>query len=136
MTTVVDTSIVIKWFVPESDHLSARRLLDDEPVLAAPDLLVSELANVAWKKARRGEINIAQARLIVSGFPNSGIDLLPSFAVRERALEIALELGHPAYDCFYIAVAENLKTAVVTADRRLHAVAADSAFAPLVRLLS
>ena len=134
--TIVDASIVIKWFVPESGHLSARRLLEEEPTLAAPDLLVSELTNVAWKKARRGEIDVAQARLIVSGFPNSGIDLLPSFAVRERALEIALSLGHPAYDCFYIAAAENLKTDVVTADRRLHAAVAESTFSPFVRLLS
>jgi predicted nucleic acid-binding protein len=36
-----------------------------------------------------------------------------------RALEIAAELRHPAYDCFYLALAQERRAQLVTADRRL-----------------
>jgi predicted nucleic acid-binding protein len=36
-----------------------------------------------------------------------------------RALEIAAELRHPAYDCFYLALAEERSAKLITADRRL-----------------
>lgn len=136
MTTVVDAGVVIKWFVPEADHKAARALLQNEASLTAPDLLVSEVTNIAWKKTVRNEIGHAQARLIVSGFRKSGIELLPSFPVRERALEIGLTLGHPTNDCFYIATAERLGVPFVTADRRLHAIAGDTIFKDLILPLS
>ncbi len=35
-----------------------------------------------------------------------------------RALELALELRHPVYDCVYLALAERLDRKLITADRR------------------
>lgn len=35
-----------------------------------------------------------------------------------RASELASLLDHPAYDCFYLALAEQRRAPVVTADRR------------------
>ena len=36
-----------------------------------------------------------------------------------RALDLSLLLNHPAYDCFYLALAEQLEIRLVTADTRL-----------------
>ena len=36
-----------------------------------------------------------------------------------QALEIAAELRHPTYDCFYLALARERRAKLVTADRRL-----------------
>ena len=44
-----------------------------------------------------------------------------------RATELACQLNHPAYDCFYLALAELLGTSVVTADRRFANKVADPA---------
>ena len=35
------------------------------------------------------------------------------------ALELAVSLGHPVYDCTYLALAHSLDLRLVTADRRL-----------------
>lgn len=47
---VVDASVVVKWFVDESDSPAARNLLQAHAAgtdsLVAPDLLVYEVANV------------------------------------------------------------------------------------------
>lgn len=136
MNWVVDASVVIKWFVPEEDQPAAYGLLQDENSLSAPDLLVAEMASIVWKKTVRKELASDQAHLIISGFPNSGIQLLPSLSLRERALEIALLLEHSAYDCFYIAAAERLDTPLVTADKRLLAAVRTTAFQDVVRPLA
>jgi predicted nucleic acid-binding protein len=36
------------------------------------------------------------------------------------AARLAIDLGHPAYDCFYLALAIQEQYPVVTADRRFH----------------
>ena len=53
----------------------------------------------------------------------------------DRALAIALDLRHPVYDCFYLALAEARGSRLVTADDRLLRVCARTPFAKLVRSL-
>src|SRR6266508_2506278 len=60
-------------------------------------------------------------------------ELVPSVALKDRALAIALELRHPAYDCFYLALAEMREVPLVTADDRLLRRCTNSPFAELVR---
>jgi predicted nucleic acid-binding protein len=53
------------------------------------------------------------------------------------AASLALELGHPIYDCLYLAMAIRENALVITADRRFRdAVDRSAARAGLVRLLS
>jgi predicted nucleic acid-binding protein len=49
-----------------------------------------------------------------------------------RALAIASAIEHPAYDCFYLALAELRDTRMVTADRRLQSRLAATPWAGLV----
>jgi len=116
MSFVIDASVAIKWFVREKGHEEARRLLEKPETLHAPDLLVPELTNVAWKKAMRGEIGrdhaVAIARVIRSG----ALMLYSSALFHERALELAFALDHPVYDCIYLACAEALGGTFITAD--------------------
>ena len=50
--------------------------------------------------------------------PRLFAELCPIAALAARALAIAEELRHPAYDCFYLALAEAKDARLVTADRR------------------
>ena len=52
--------------------------------------------------------------------------MLPLAPLAARALAIAAELRHPAYDCFYLALAEVRDLKLITADRRLVARLAES----------
>ena len=47
------------------------------------------------------------------------LEFRPTAPLASRAIELALELDHPVYDCFYLALAEAEKTELVTADLRL-----------------
>ena len=119
MIFIVDASVAIKWFVPETLRGEALRLIDDANQLYAPDLIVAEVTNTAWKKQRRGEITEAEAQAITQALPLYFISLPAAVDLAPRALEMALALGHPAYDCFYLACAEEVEGTLVTADERL-----------------
>ena len=45
--------------------------------------------------------------------------LIPIEDLRLRALELSLELDHPIYDCFYLALAERERALLVCVDASL-----------------
>ena len=131
MTLVVDTSVVLKWFLPEEASLAARALISR--ALVAPSLMRIELANALCSAVRRGQLSPLQASLSLAE-ATSMVSISP-MDVSARALEIALTLSHPAYDCVFLALAELLDTVVVTADARLGRACAGTAFADLLQPL-
>lgn len=135
MTLIVDASVAIKWFVKENLHDEALELLEHFDRLQAPELIVAEITNAVWKKRLRKEITKGQAWTIVSAIPNYIPVLYPILLDHERALEIAIFLGHPAYDCLYLACAERVGGTVVTADRTLLGKVKGSSFADLAAYL-
>jgi predicted nucleic acid-binding protein len=113
---LVDTSVALKWYAAEPDSECAERLLT--LALGAPDLILVELGNAIWKKVRLGEMTEDQAR---GAFPHllASIQLLPSAPHVPAALEHAMGLTHPVYDCVFLALAEAMGLPLITADIRL-----------------
>jgi predicted nucleic acid-binding protein len=116
---VLDASVVVKWFVEEPGTAAAMALLAQDESLIAPDLVVAEIANVAWKHLMRGDLQHAQLAHVPEVVPRMFAELWPTVWLARRAFEIAVELRHPVYDCFYLALAESEGAMLVTADRRL-----------------
>ncbi len=129
MIFVVDASVAIKWFVEEAGREAARRLLDKPETLHAPDFLVPECTNIAWKKASRREIGRGQAVAIAQAIRHGVPVLYPSVLFHERALELAFALDHSVYDCLYLACAEILGGILVSADMAFLEVARKAGFA-------
>ena len=132
MTHVVDTSVVLKWVVAEEDSDLALTWVGTP--LAAPDLIEAELANALWKKVRGEEIEPEQAMRAL-GETSGALALMPAAPLAERALAMALELSHPVYDCFFLALASNLEVQILTADKRLVRACAGTRYRQLVRPL-
>ena len=119
MKWVVDASVAAKWLAPEPDSPLAEALLDDE--LIAPDLLFAEVGNILWKKQLRGEMDAAATQIGARWLLQVPLQVHDSAGLLADALALALQLHHPAYDCFYLALARRVDAPLVTADRRLHA---------------
>ena len=119
MTLVVDSSVAFKWVVPEAGSEEARALRATDAHLIAPTAIMAEIGNALWKKTMRKEIGrgeaVAALRLALSHFA----EFISLDDIREAALEMAIELRHPIYDCFYLALAQRERCALITADRRL-----------------
>lgn len=119
MTWVVDASVAVKWFVDEVRSAEARAVLASGQQIIAPDLIIAETCNTAWKKVRRGDISREQGEAMVRALPSSFDRLAPTAPLSERALELAQRFDHPAYDCFYVALAESESAVLVTDDDKL-----------------
>ena len=123
---IVDASVVVKWFTTETLHEEARALLTQTEPLLAPDILPVEFANAMWAKARRHEIDAAEAERAIAAVSGRGLpELRASAPVMLRAFELARMLDHPVYDCVYLALADTLQMSLVTADGRFAAAARD-----------
>ncbi|MBI1941462.1 MAG: type II toxin-antitoxin system VapC family toxin [Acidobacteria bacterium] len=117
---VVDTSVAVKWYLQrdEANVKEAFRLLDDfrnrRCVLRAPELLLFEVANA-----------LASSRIEPSDLLEA-LDHLRSMeieleAVRWQTLTKAVEIAHACgatvYDSYFLSLALETNSILVTADR-------------------
>jgi predicted nucleic acid-binding protein len=120
---VVDGSVAAKWYFPEPGHEAADRVLAariaGERRLFAPDLIVPEFLNLVWKRVRRRECSREAAEQILELWDVDRPDVVASRELAAQAFELALSLGHPVYDCLYLALALELDAPLVTADQEL-----------------
>lgn len=72
-----------------------------------------------WKKIQRSECDRETAEAILALWETDRPSLLPSAELAPRGLALSLALGHPVYDCVYLAAAIECEAAFATADRRL-----------------
>ena len=93
--------------------------LRSEGDLIAPSLVASEIGSAIWKAARRGNISRADAQVAIEIVLLPFASLIPDEELRVRALSIAMELDHPIYDCFYLALAERERAPLISADKWL-----------------
>jgi predicted nucleic acid-binding protein len=131
---VVDASVALKWVFDEPESEAAVALRRDD--LIAPALWLAEAANAIWRRARIDELSTDEASSHLAELLNAPVASLPIEPHLERALALAMEIGHPTYDCIYLALALHLDTFVVTADRRFAAAASAAGLADRVRLLA
>jgi predicted nucleic acid-binding protein len=122
MTIVVDASVAAQWVLEQesSPRANALRL---EGGLIAPSLIAAEIGSALWKAVRRGVVtgDEALAAIEVALLPFEA--LIATEELRIRALALAVELQHPIYDCFYIALAEREQATLITADEGMIAAA-------------
>ena len=118
---VVDASVIVKWFLPEVGAVPAKALLAAGDELIAPELARIEVASALIRKGLREELTGADVESTLRAWfravSEGQILLLPNSEDIEAAAKLALELQHPLPDCLYLAVAERLGVALVTADR-------------------
>ena len=132
---VVDSNVVVKWFVDESLHAEARHIYKYQQDILAPEFVLVEVANVTWKKVRRKEIGADQAYEII----NLAFKALPGFIhspdILVQATKLAIELAHPVYDCLYLACINESRDALVTGDKRFFNKVKDTRFGDRIRFL-
>ncbi len=137
---VLDTSVAVKFHVPEEHHQKARQLQGrfEEGTLSllAPGTVLPEIFNAFWQKHRRKELTLEEVRQgweLISELPlalYAPEDLMP------RAVDIAFETSIIVYDALFLALAEDAETVVITADDRLLKALEGTAYSNLARPLT
>lgn len=125
---VLDTSVAVRWYVPEPGSSAALALLAEPHAWLAPRLLLTEFGAALFRKVGRGELTPAEATDAVESLlryaKRGTIRLAPDEALITQAFRLALLLHHKLPDCLYLALAEEEGAGLATADDRLGRLAA------------
>jgi predicted nucleic acid-binding protein len=116
---VVDASVVAAAFFQERYAKAAQQVLLSTGRLLAPDLLYAEVANVIWKRQRRGDIRADEAAELLGDILELPLEITTCKPLLSLALELAVRTGCTAYDCLYVALALQEQAVLITADQRL-----------------
>jgi predicted nucleic acid-binding protein len=120
LSYVIDASVAAKWILPEPDSDVAMVLLEQADArFHVPELCTAELANVLWKRSRRGEISSLDAVEAAAQLRDLPVRRHSHQTLITPALLIALQHGITVYDALYVALALSLDATVITADRTL-----------------
>jgi predicted nucleic acid-binding protein len=116
---VVDTSTVVKWYIPEQHHEQARALRDDfldgEHDLCAPALMPFEAVNALNYSGHYGGERLVEA---ADSLGKYGIELVAFQSVGPIAA-VTTSVGITAYDAAYVALAVERGATAYTADTKL-----------------
>lgn len=90
----VDSCVIAKWFLPESDSAQAQKLFADVIArgdrLIVLDLALAEVTNVIWKHFRAGRLTADEARAYVVDLQAVSVHFEPFSRYLDAALEIAM----------------------------------------------
>ncbi len=122
-TLVLDSSVAVKWYLPEELREEALRLSDkmsaDDVELLAPSTIGPEVFNALFQQHRRGNLSSGEVREFFVSFDEAPISLFEIDSLVSRACVISLEVGVIVYDALFLALAEEANTAMITADDKL-----------------
>ena len=130
MRLVVDSSVAVKWLIPEEYSHLALKLLKDFAEgaieLHAPLLLKYEVCNALRTYASRNIIAAESTYKLYDIFSQIEVSYHePSWEFLQASLKQAIEYGITVYDATYITLAQKLDAALITADKHLYQKAAD-----------
>lgn len=118
--SVLDASVVLKWFVDEADSVRALQLREEfykgTREIVVPDLLLFEVANALRYNPGFTAEEIKRA---IRTLFDMGLEVVaPTYSLVAEAIELAKSLDVTCYDAVYLALAEQLGFEFVTADER------------------
>ncbi|WP_216905504.1 type II toxin-antitoxin system VapC family toxin [Synechococcus sp. CCY 0621] len=120
---VLDASAVLRLITHDPIASGWAEQLGQAPLVLAPELMLTEVANALWKLQRGvGLAGMDPQQLLVDA-----ADLVdqiePDRHLQVEALALACHLNHPVYDCLYLALARREAALLLTADQRLRRLA-------------
>ena len=121
---VVDSNVLVKWFILE-DYSEYARLLRNDHLLGCveavtPRYALLEFYNALRKYYARGILDREKLAKIVDLFHEVKVTLVDiKRDVLDEALKYSLENHVTVYDAYYIVLAYKLDTLVYTADEKL-----------------
>lgn len=123
-TCVLDASAAIRVITGDPMASSWLEQLNQAPLVLAPELMLSEVANTLWKLQRSGSLNELDPLTLLADARDLVDQIEPDRHLQVEALALACHLDHPVYDCLYLALARREAALLLTADQRLQRLAA------------
>jgi predicted nucleic acid-binding protein len=120
---VIDASVAVKWFIDEDRSVDAQRLLAADADLMAPASILYEIFHALWDAARTRRLPGKRLPELAEVTPTPFALLVPIEQLYAAAAAMAQAHNLSIYDCAYVALAQREHAELITADKRMFAVA-------------
>lgn len=119
---VLDTSVIVKWFSLEENHEQSLRIrkgiVEGKINLVEPELIFYELTNALWFGKKFDNRKIGR---ILTAFRNLNPHIVPlNSELTTIILRLINKFPITTYDASFIALADELKISLITADTKHH----------------
>jgi len=126
---VLDTSVVVKWFLQEENSEVAetylQRLLEGQAIAFVPSSLFYELANVFWVR-RRDDVSEEDSLAIWEKLQKLPLTVVDWNELLPEAISLAYQHEIAVYDAVFVRLAQIKGCDLITADKKLITKIADS----------
>jgi predicted nucleic acid-binding protein len=115
---VVDTNLIGYLLLPSEHTLQVEQVLRRDPEWAAPLLWRSELRNVLAVQMRAGRFGLQHAQAVMTQ-AETLLHRREYTVASPRVLQLAASSGCSAYDCEFVALAQDLEVRLITVDKQV-----------------
>jgi predicted nucleic acid-binding protein len=115
--SVVDASVLVEYLAGGEHVEAARQAIRRERWVWAPALIDAEVGNALRRQVRTEEISARKAKSALEDFLDMRLQRVPHRSLVERAWQLRDNVSF--YDALYVALAEELRTPLLTLDARL-----------------
>ncbi len=119
MIIILDTSAAIDILLSEGNFEIFRREIEKADTVIAPEIYLSEIANVAWKYNKLAGFTHEESLNLA----DDGINLIDQFiSVKDmwkESLREAINNDHPVYDCLYMVCTRRNDGLLLSKDKKL-----------------
>ncbi len=98
-------------------------LIREAPLVLAPELMLTEVANTLWKLQRAEQLAGLNPQQLLAEARDLVDRVEPDRHLHVEAQALTCHLDHPVYDCLYLALVRREAATLLTADRHLRQLA-------------
>ena len=119
MILVIDASAAFALILEPIQHEDYRKEIERADTVIAPEIFISEVANVAWKYKKLAGFTHEETLTLAE----NGIELVDQFIpvneLWKESLREAINNDHPVYDFLYVICARRNDGILLTKDKKL-----------------
>ena len=123
LACVLDASAAVRLALGDAAASGLAESIRSAALVLAPELMLTEVANTFWKLQRADQLAGLNPQQLLLDARELVDRVEPDRHLQAEALALACHLNHPVYDCLYLALARREAATLVSADRRLNALA-------------
>ncbi|MFM7547694.1 MAG: type II toxin-antitoxin system VapC family toxin [Cyanobacteriota bacterium] len=120
---VLDASAAVRLTLGDTSASGLEEPIRTASLVLAPELMLTEVTNTLWKLQRADQLAGLHPQQLLMDARELVDRVEPDRHLQAEALALACHLNHPVYDCLYLALARREAATLVSADRRLNALA-------------
>ena len=120
---VLDASAVVRLILLDPLAADWAQTLEAAGMVLAPELMLTEVANTLWKLQRAQQLQGVNPQELLTHAKGLVDHIEPDRQLQVEALALAIHFNHSVDDCLYLALARREAAALLTADRKLQALA-------------